>query len=198
MPEMRYQRLTRAHARSMFSIAFASRSSLWLGDDHLLCVDSAGYSETYKRFYFRDIQAIVISETNRRTIWNAVLILPAVFALAGLMMNAFQPRHNIGATIAWSIVAVILLVPFVINNILGATCACQLRTAVQIEELPSLSRVRKARKVLETIRPFVTAAQGQLTAEEVSARMRESTQQTPEATAQSPAAETSGVPPILS
>jgi hypothetical protein len=198
MPEMRYQRLTRAHARSMFSVAFTSRSSLWLGDDHLLCVDSSGFSETYKRFYFRDIQGIVISETNRRTIWNAVLILPAVFALAGLMMNAFQPRQNIGATIAWSIVAAIFLVPFVINNILGATCACQLRTAVQIEELPSLSRVRQARKVLEKIRPFVTAAQGQLTAEEVSARMRESTQQTPDATAQSPAAETSGVPPILS
>jgi len=198
MPEMRYQRLTRARARSTFAAAFTSRSSLWLGDDHLLSVDSTGYSETYKRFYFRDIQAIVITETNRRTIWNGVLILPPVFALVGLMMSAFPLRQNVGAAIAWSIIATIFLVPLLINNLLGSTCTSQLSTAVQIEKLPSLSRVRQTRKVLEKIRPLVTAAQGALTAEEVSERMRETVRQTPNATLPSPAAEPSGVPPILS
>jgi hypothetical protein len=198
MPEMRYQRLTRSHTRSMFSVAFTSRSSLWLGDDHLLCVDSNGYSETYKRFYFRDIQAVVIRETDRRMIWNAVLILPTVFSFVCLMIYAFPLRQNLGTAIAWSVVAAIFLVPSLINNILGKTCACHLRTAVQIEELPSLARVRRARNVLEKIRPLIAAVQGRLGAEEISSRMREAAQQTPGATPQPPAAETSGVPPVLS
>ena len=53
MAEAEYQRLTRAHPRSGFAVAFAARSSLWLGKDHLLCIDSTGFSESYKRFYFR-------------------------------------------------------------------------------------------------------------------------------------------------
>jgi hypothetical protein len=71
----------------------------------------------------------------------------------------------------------IVLVPFAIlllvNNLSGATCACQIRTAVQTEELPSLRRVTQTRKVLDKIRPLIAAAQGQLTTGEVSAQMRE-------------------------
>jgi hypothetical protein len=198
MPEMRYRRLTRAHAKSTFSIAFTSRSSLWLGDDHLLCVDSSGYTETYKRFYFRDIQCIVITETKWQTIWNGFLMMPPAFALIGFMISAFPWKQHVGAAIAWSIVTTVFLVPLIINNIRGATCICQLRTAVQIEELPSLCRVRQTRKVLETIRPLIVATQGMLTTEEVSARLREAAQPVPNAPPQSPAFESTGMPPILS
>jgi hypothetical protein len=45
-----------------------SHPSLWLGEDHLLCVDSNGYAETYKRFYFRDVQAITDSAQTRRRV----------------------------------------------------------------------------------------------------------------------------------
>ena len=76
MPEKEYHRLTRARPRSAFAVAFISRSSLWLGRDHLLCVDSSGYTETYKRFYFRDIQAVTIVATKRRTVFNGVLVVP--------------------------------------------------------------------------------------------------------------------------
>jgi len=174
MPEIRYQRLTRARARSVFAVSFQSRVSLWLGPDHLLCVDSSGYGENYKRFYFRDIQAVTIRETKRRTVWNGFLIFPPAITLVGFMMSAFPLNQNVGAAIAWSIVTAIFLVPLIINNILGATCKCQLRTAVQIEELPSLCRVRQTRKVLAKIRPLIAAAQGgELSAEAVSARMRD-------------------------
>ena len=84
MPEKEYQRLTRARSRSAFGVVSMSRSSLWLGKDHLLCVDSSGYTETYKRFYFRDIQAVTLVATKRRDIWNGVLVVPIVICLAGL------------------------------------------------------------------------------------------------------------------
>jgi hypothetical protein len=173
-PEIHYRRLTRARARSAFAVAFQSRASLWLGPDHLLDVNSSGYSETYKRFYFRDIQAVIMRETRRRTVWNVILVVPIIGCLAELLTGLASTPGNRTATIVWLIFSVIFLVPFLINNILGTTCACHLRTAVQIEELPSLCRVRKTRRVLEKIRPLIIAAQGgEISAEAVAARMRD-------------------------
>ena len=174
MSEIHYQRLARARARSTFAVAFQSRASLWLGPDHLLCVDSSGYSETYKRFYFRDIQAVTMQESKRRTVWNVILAVPVVVSLAGLLTNLSSTPMNNAAAIVWLIFSVIFLVPLLTNNIFGTTCVCHLRTAVQIEELPSLCRVRKTRRVLEKIRSLIIAAQGgELSAEAVSTRMRD-------------------------
>jgi len=44
---------------------------------------------------------------------------------------------------------------------------------VQIEDLPSLNRMRRARKVLERLRPLVVAAQGELRPEEIPLRLQE-------------------------
>lgn len=174
MSEIHYQRLTRARARSTFAVAFQSRASLWLGPDHLLCVDSSGYSETYKRFYFRDIQAVTMQESKRRTVWNVILAVPVVVCLAGLLTSLSSPPKNTAAVIVWLICSVIFLAPFLINNIFGTTCVCHLRTAVQIEELPSLCRVRKTQRVLDKVRSLIIAAQGgELSAEAVSTRMRD-------------------------
>lgn len=175
MADIKYKRLTRARSRTAFSVAFLSRSSLWLGPDHLLCVDFNGYSETYKRFYFSDIQAIIVRETRRRTIWNVVLLIPLIFSIIGAL--ACLSPLNVGAVIGWSTVVIIFLIPSVINNIRGTACTCQLRTAVQTEDLPSLARVRKTHAVLDKIRPLIAAAQGgELPADIVSAWIRDSVQ----------------------
>jgi len=174
MSEIHYRRLTRSRARGTFAVAFQSRASLWLGPDHLLCVDSSGYAETYKRFYLRDIQAVTIQETKRRTLWNVILVVPLVGCLAGLLTSLSSAPNDSPAVIVWLIVSVIFLVPFLFNNIFGTACVCQLRTAVQIEELPSLCRVRKTRRILDKVRPLIVAAQGgEIPAEAVSAWMRD-------------------------
>jgi hypothetical protein len=167
MSEIRYIRLTRFSLRSLFS-------NLWLGPDHLLCVHTNGYMEKYKRFYFRDIQAIVIRKTNARAIWNAVLVVPLIGCLTGLMVNLPSSPRDEGAILIWLMFSCIVLLFVLINNVLGASCACHLRTAVQIERLPSLNRVRKARRVLDKIRPLIATVQGgELSAETVTTRMRE-------------------------
>ena len=74
---------------------------------------------------------------------------------------------------ATSIVAALCGIPLFLNNLFGTTCACQIRTAVQTEELPSLCRVRQTRKVLDKIRPLITAAQGEITPEEAASKMIE-------------------------
>ena len=52
--------------------------TVWMGSDHLLLVSRAGYTENYKRFYFRDIQAIIIRKTVTSLIGNTVLIILAI------------------------------------------------------------------------------------------------------------------------
>jgi hypothetical protein len=175
MAEKQYHRLTWArHRRQSGVVVLAVRSSLWLGKDHLLCVDSSWYSETYKRFYFQDIQGVTIRLTLRRQVWNWVLGVPTTLCVAGWGYDLLVSGSPSLASIITSVVMTLLFaVPLVINNLLGPTCACQLRTAVQTEELPSLCRLRKTRRILDRLRPLIAAAQGQLAPEEIPTRMRE-------------------------
>jgi hypothetical protein len=163
-----YIKLSPARRQSGFSVVSVTRSHLWLGSDHLLCVESEGFNESYRRFYFRDIQAITLRRTPRALILGLITgCLTALFALAALAIS-----DPVGKWF-FAILAMLCGIPFLINLISGPTCTCQLRTAVQTEDVPSLGRVRRARKVLNRIRPLIAAAQGQLTAEDVTARFRE-------------------------
>jgi hypothetical protein len=178
-PEIRYKRLTRSGARGGFAVAFQSRTALWLGPDHLLSVDSSGYTESYKRFYFRDIQAFVVRKTKRYQVLN---IIVGIVLLALLLLTvAIVPKtasawtsEGPAASIVLGIIIGLFFVFLMLNLIAGPTCKTFLRTAVQIEELPPLSRVRKTQHVLKKIHPLIVAAQGgELSAEAISAQMRE-------------------------
>jgi hypothetical protein len=173
MAEKEYRRLTRSRLRRKgFFVSVATRSSLWLGKDHLLSIDSTYFTEEYKRFYFRDIQAITIQRTNRRATWNLVL---AALLLGWLVLLGVAGLYSTLDTATLFLLGTLFLmiaVPLLVNNILGPACTFYLRTAVQTEELPSLSRVRRANRKLDRIRPLIAAAQGQLTPEEISMRLQ--------------------------
>ena len=169
-----YGRLSRSRGRrhGFLSIMVAPRSSLWIGRDHLLKIDSMRFTEEYKRFYFRDIQAITICVSKRRAAWNLILLATIAVWFASLFYAGFfDPAAGSWwlAGITFSLLALLLLA----NNILGPTCEVYLRTAVQVEELPSLNRVRRARTALARLRPLIAAAQGRLEPEELSMRLRE-------------------------
>jgi hypothetical protein len=192
MATQKYKRLTRERSSGGIGIVAVSRSSLWLGEDHLLLVDSIGYSENYKRFFFRDIQAVTIRKTKTRLVWNLILgVLLAVSIL--ITWSASIDWREPGTVVVLSILLAVFGIPLLLNNLFGATCACEIRTAVQTESLPSLNRMPKTRRVMNRIRPMISAAQGQLTGEEVTARLRE--------TVREPAAamESAGdTPPLIS
>ncbi len=163
MAEPEYKRLTRSCRRNVIG----SSGSLWLGKDHVLCVESTGYSEAYKRFYFRDIQALITRQTNTRNVWTFILAVSGAFCLLIALLNL----NSIGVLITFLCFSAPLIVGLLSNLTLGPTCTCQIRTAVQTEYLP-LNRIRRARKFFESIRPLIAEAQGQLTAEEIPARLR--------------------------
>ena len=176
MANREYQRLTRSYVRSAFNVALIYRCSLWLGADHLLAVDSNGYTETYKRFYLRDIQAFTFTLTKRRLVWNWILGTATGICLLGWVVDLLSARPvTSAAIITGSIVTAIFAVPFLLNNLLGPTCKCCLKTAVQTEELPPLKRLLRARKVVARLRPLIGQAQGQSVIESASVSGSEAT-----------------------
>lgn len=131
------------------------RVQLWSGKDHLLQVEWDGYREYYKRFRYGDIQSLTMVRTQESLMITALLgVATFVFALFGVVAAALELR------IVMMSVAGLLAVLAVVNLAGGPTCRCFLRTAVQQEELASLTRVRNARRVLDALRPLIAEAQG--------------------------------------
>lgn len=167
MAKREYYRLTWSRRRPGIAVITISRYSLWLGSDHLLCIETNGYTETYKRFYFRDIQAIITRRTSDRMVAGIVCsVLGALFILIGILTD------DTAGLITFCLIAFgTCLIPLLINLLLGPTCTCQIRTAVQTESLP-IRRVGKLRKILKRIQPMIAEAQGQITPEDVLAQMQ--------------------------
>ncbi|MCI0746927.1 MAG: hypothetical protein L0Y58_16110, partial [Verrucomicrobia subdivision 3 bacterium] len=64
------------------------RVRLYLGPDHLLQVSSTGFTETYRRFYFRDMQSITIRTTIAGRVVNAIFGgFVAIFATLALVAS---------------------------------------------------------------------------------------------------------------
>lgn len=190
MPAREYTKLTPLRQSRGFAIITSTRSNLWLGQDHLLFVETEGYTESYKRFYFRDIQAITLRQTKRMLVLAIVTgSFTALFGSVVVLADAIEAKWVFG------ILGAICAIPFILNFIYGPTCACQLRTAVQIENMPSMGRVRRARKVIARIAPLIAAAQGQITAAEIPQRLQELA--TTPAAGRAPLADSPDVPPRI-
>jgi len=122
-------------------------STLWMAEDHLLLVKSLRFTEQYKRFYFRDIQAFLIRRktfSDARNMWDILFWLGVV---AIYLVGHAQVTALFGA-------ALLLYMRFS-----GPYCACHIQTAVQVEPLPSLYRLRVAEEVLNQLVPLIEAAQ---------------------------------------
>ncbi|HWB59984.1 MAG TPA: hypothetical protein VG733_10855 [Chthoniobacteraceae bacterium] len=161
-PTKEYQRLP---GRSGFLI-WGSR--LYMARDHLLRISSNGWTENYRRFYFSDVQLIMVNPTNGQGFWIALhFVFCALFALCILGTD------NTSLRIMWGAIALFFAVKMLLNFIGGPMCTTQIRTRIGVERLPSLKRMRNLRKVLATLRPLIDAAQGGLAAEDVPQRVAE-------------------------
>jgi hypothetical protein len=168
-------------------IGMSGSASYWLGSDHLFLVVSQGYTERYHRVAFADIQGVVVRGTNVRGFWAAVLGLLLAASLIGILTIAAGQGLSAAATevitsfVVLCVLALGFLVPLVWNWLLGPTCVCHLRTAVQTMPMPHLRRLQRAERLIAELSPLVVAAQAGLLAKTQAA--------TPATAASIPAAE---------
>jgi len=80
----------------IFALLFRGRRvRLWLGDDHILRVESDGYRESYKRFRYQDIQFLTVRRTMDGKVMNAVLgFIIFAFAMLAWGRHCSGPRHH--------------------------------------------------------------------------------------------------------
>ncbi len=138
-------------------------ASLWLAPDHILSVKSRWFREEYKRFYLRDIQAVVVAPCARFSISMPMLLV----VLAGLFSIAFLLSSADGA---WAIGLLVMVAVWLTISI-GLGCRCRLYTAVSTDDLPSLYRTFAARRFLTEIQPLIDQVQGVVDANWVAAEV---------------------------
>lgn len=126
---------------------------LWIGPDHILQVRASSFGERYKRFYFRDIQALFICTSVRALVTRSAF---GILALALVALGFVVPSE--AAIVAWVAAALVSIV-VVVDLLRGPTCQCFVATPVQTERLRSLGRLRTARRVMDRIRPLIEQAQ---------------------------------------
>lgn len=159
-----YRRLPGRGRKSGFLHSIGGSCSLWQTDDHLLLVESNGITESYRRFYFKDIQAVVIQKTNFSRNFNYIAA-STLFAAALIHLS-----HVLGDGFPGSAVMFIFFISLIslfLNYLMGVTCICRIITPVQDEEIPSLKRLRNAEKVKTVIDNACTALQGTLSEEDI-------------------------------
>lgn len=129
-------------------------ATYWLGPDHLLIVTQDGYSERYRRIYYRDIQALMIRRTSTWLWISAVLI--GMLILMGLLpltsgdvVGLWFGGINLGL---WTIFLLCHLVS-------GPTCGCRLVTAVQNRDLPHVNHWKHASRLLAELQAEVNRVQ---------------------------------------
>ena len=134
-----------------------SRAALFTADDHfLLCDYRSGFTERYKRFYFRDIEAIIL----RKTIgWLFGITAWVLIGLLFLMIGTSASWNK------WTTLTIegVCAIFFLRGLLRGPSCRAHIQTAVQTDLLPMFKRVRKTRRVLgRTIFPLIEQAQGKV------------------------------------
>ena len=136
------------------------RDRLYLGPDHLLLVRSLSFSEEYRRFYFSDIQALVLQE--RRKGYRPVVEWIAIGVCAAATGALMWAQHEI-----WGTLLALLTIVYAWFTLRREDCKAWLQTAAGTAELPALCRMRSARKALAAIDDRVRAAQPSMAPEEL-------------------------------
>ncbi|MFC1823360.1 hypothetical protein ACFL9T_11680 [Thermodesulfobacteriota bacterium] len=132
---------------------------LYLGTDHLLAVYSIYYSEDYKRFYYRDIQALVTRKTITGKIQNICLgTISLLFLLSALWFKG-------GWALFFNMMAGIFVMFLLINWFRGPTCISHIMTPVQTVRLFAFTRLKNTRRAMNHLKSLVEGTQGNLSQE---------------------------------
>ncbi|WP_028314913.1 hypothetical protein [Desulfatibacillum aliphaticivorans] len=131
-------------------------SYLWMAKDHLLCVNTTlFYDESYRRFFFKDIQAIFFQKTAAGFVWMAFYAALTLFFIA-LAVFSGEDAANFGVMVP------LLLIAFLLARSIFSTGSCRLwiQTDSGVELIKSVTSRRRAKQLLAQLRPLIEQAQG--------------------------------------
>lgn len=129
--------------------------------DHLLVVTSVTAFETYRRYYYREIKALVVRPTGTSTTWNIMLTL--LLAVIGAGVAALLYSRDAGETLAPAIVlgsfGLLLALMLLWNVLRGKTCRVYVQTRAGTELLAAPARLPAVYRLHAIVAPKIAAAQ---------------------------------------
>jgi len=90
-------------------------------------------------------------------------------ALLGLVVAGLVEAQPLTTILMTAGMVSPLFVLLAFNTLLGPTCVCRLHTAVQVEDVVALRRLRAAQRAIAIVKPLIEAAQGRLADEDLAA-----------------------------
>ncbi len=135
-----------------------SRKTLWQGPDHLLWVEKTMMQEHYRRFYFKDIQAIIVCRNRRHHLWS--LFWAMLMVVTGSLALVASDTPDLPAFFVPAAFTLIWGIGLLVNLLKGPCCDFYLQTAVQLERLTNMARERKVLKMADRIKALAEKAQG--------------------------------------
>jgi hypothetical protein len=141
---------------------FFRPSSAWAGPDHLLLVRGSRFREEYKRFYYRDVQAIAVARAPRFHVSTRSAAIALVIAIGYLYLLLRVYRGQVGPALLGLGLTALALAAIWIYISATQSCRCRIYTAVSGDDLPSVYRLSTARKFLAELEPLIAQTQGAL------------------------------------
>jgi len=130
----------------------SSTARLMQGPDHLLLVKNSSIVHQYRRFYFKDIQSIVLLRTRRQLTYSILLAVPlSLFGLRILFAGWITISGFLFVTGSLLLLA---------NVLAGPCCAGWIQTRISRERLPVPRRLRRAQRVCDRLHARITSEQG--------------------------------------
>jgi hypothetical protein len=148
-----------AHYRKIASTGWVSRlvpgvrSTIYVGDDHLLHAKQIMLFEKYRRFYFSEIEAISFSKSNR-WIWFSVLWGFLLFCSLFWYLGHGTWYYAVGGAFSFVFGALLLS-----NLVGGPTYVVYLQTAAQIRRLRPVERENQLVMFQQIVVPMIMLAQ---------------------------------------
>lgn len=133
---------------------YFNRNQVLLADDHILDVESSGYMETYRRYYFKHIQGLWVA---KNWYWHISTFLLLV-AVLGLVAILFSAENDVAIRILLVCTGVFLGI-FLYHLMLGPSGRLYVMTAIQTRYLPGIKRKHSAEKAMEILSRRIHHAQ---------------------------------------
>jgi hypothetical protein len=132
----------------------------------MLLVRGTRFRDEYKRFYYRDVQAIAIARAPRFHISTRAALIASIILAAGFssMLRSRSEYARESALAACGVAALALAAVWVYVSA-AQSCRCRIYTAVSGDELPSVYRLWTARKFLAQVEPLIAQTQGTIAGE---------------------------------
>ena len=142
------------------------RKALYMGPDHVLCVNSNVASQEYRRFYFSDIQAFLITDIESPARFYGFLFAALAGAVTMLLAGRqFREPYPVDLRMFWAVICGLTCIGLVVFALTRPKVHCSLKTRAGTQSLPSLKSKEWALQVANIIRTEVDKAQGTFTAE---------------------------------